>query len=140
MAPITFDARFASITEASTKLGMSRTSVSQWVAGHKTPEIKNLGRFATLAEVNLSWLVNGTGPAPDLMPKTKAARAKREPAIKPEPSKGLGAFAALSLSRGIMYESVRSSRDDVFRWIEETPDPMGQDFAVVPIEIRLTVG
>lgn len=131
------DARFASITDAASRVGMSRTSVSQWVAGHKTPDTQNLGRFANVADVSLSWLMDGTGPVPDLTPKTKIKRAKSE-AAKPEPAKGLRAFAALSLSRGIILESIRSSMDGVCEWMESTPDPLGQDYAVVPIDIRLT--
>jgi transcriptional regulator with XRE-family HTH domain len=142
-------ARYTSIKDTSARIGMSRTSVSQWVGGHKTPGIETLGRFADVSEVSLAWLVDGTGPAPDLTPLRRGKRmpvgqAEAKPTVlsSTRPVGGVKAFAALSLTTGIALESIRHARAEVMTWIDhENAAAGGQtEWIVAPIEIRLTPG
>jgi hypothetical protein len=137
-------ARFASKKDAAEKVGVTRTTMSLWTGGHKTPGEHNLGVFATVAQVDLSWLKDGVGTAPDLTPRPKAKKPKelaRPPANQIEAkTEGVRAFAAVSLLHGMALASIRADRKGVSDWIEGGTVAKHGEWVIVPIDIRLTAG
>jgi transcriptional regulator with XRE-family HTH domain len=72
-------------------IGVSRTTYSDWEAGHvKNPDTTKLGKFATLTDCTLDWLLERKGVEPNLTPVDKGTRRQRRKA----------APASLELSAG----------------------------------------
>lgn len=56
------------------ELGISRTSLGGWESNSvKNPDLNKLISFSKMADVSLQWLIERSGPDPDLRPTTTAA-------------------------------------------------------------------
>jgi hypothetical protein len=105
-----------SFTKVGETLGVTRSAVSQWVAGNTEPTPENLRTLATTAKVSFGWLATGRGEmaSGDIGSEDVAAGIGSPPArllkVKGYVSAG-GKFRFYALDPGDMDEIPATNRD-----------------------------